>query len=71
MPLVLGAIDQRGGVCSQREIVSFARQRIPRKALQTGFEDQIGLALGELFDQRAIATRCEDGDRRIYFRRKF
>lgn len=67
-PLVLTAIDLSGGICSQREIVKFAATQVRGRPPRHVLEDQIGTALGELFDERAIATRGE-AEGRVYFRR--
>lgn len=67
MPLVLDAIDLSGGVCSQRQIVTFARAHLPPKVAAGVVQDRIGCALGLLFAGREIATRGE-AETRVYFR---
>jgi hypothetical protein len=68
VPLVLGALAD--GARAQGEIVEFAHQRMPRRVQRRIVEDQVTLAIGELFQRRAIATRGE-ADARVYFRREF
>lgn len=68
VPLVLGALD--AGARSQTQIVDFARGRLPVKVQPRIVQDQVSLALGELFQRRAISTRGE-ADGRVYFRRDF
>jgi hypothetical protein len=66
-PLVLKAIDT-SGACSQRELVRFATAHLPGRVHEALVQEQIGEALGELFQRRAIATRGE-AEGRVYFRR--
>ena len=69
--LVLGAIDQAGGVCSQEQILRFTAQQLRARQLRPvrhQLEDRVGAALGELFQVRVIATQGE-ADARVYFRR--
>jgi len=69
-PLVLCAIDQGGGRVSQPQIVDYAREQIRPVRLQREIvQERVGLALGELFQERAIATKGE-AEERIYFRRR-
>lgn len=67
-PLVLGAIDQAGGICSQAQIINFAGARLPPRVPLHVIEDQVERALGDLFTERRIATRGE-AEERVYFRR--
>jgi hypothetical protein len=68
VPLVLGALAD--GARAQDEIVEFAHQRMPNRVQRRIVVDQVTLAIGELFQRRAISTRGE-ADARVYFRREF
>jgi hypothetical protein len=69
-PLVLKAIDHAGGQASQGALVRYAAANLPGRVHAAVVQEQIGEALGELFQRRAIATRGE-AEGRVYFRRDF
>ena len=67
-PVVLEAIDNSGGACSQHELVKFAAARLSARLPRHEVQERVGHALGELFAERLIATRGEF-EHRVYFRR--
>jgi hypothetical protein len=70
-PLILEAIDQAPAPPTQKELVQYTERHLPRLRGRPRADDVIEtmcLALGELFAERAIATRGSE-EQRIYFRR--
>ena len=69
--LILEAIDQASGqACTQQELLRHVRARLPFRLIRFGEQvsDVLGQALGELFEDKLIATRGSE-EQRIYFRR--
>jgi hypothetical protein len=68
--VLLEAIDQAGGSCTQLALFNHVHDRLPVGNRRTPvlLEDLIGETLARLFDQRAIGT-SGTAERRRYFRR--